>query len=363
MAADRRYTRTAPPRGRYACAEDLCDAFEESENEDARPQRPRKHALRLVDELGETHAQPDAMHAARETRRAERSMHSAESPAGRAERLPEAPREVGAFGASDEAEASEEAYAVLSVRPGGEGETVAVTLSLPEGTVARLSDRTDRRPVSESRKADGLYDKTDRRAAREQVRLYLLVEQYAALAPRAGSITPEAAEALIAAGRLCAAVKRGMYLLGYGDRSARRLAFKLTAKGVDRAVAEEAVAYLVDQGYIREDDTARLRAAQDVRKLWGPRRIREDLRANGFSPDAVEEAMESLAEVDFEENCATLIRKKHRGVPADRAGRQKLTAALLRLGYDGDVVRRAMQAVLREESAAESGDGDDPDAD
>ena len=49
--------------------------------------------------------------------------------------------------------------------------------------------------------------------------------------------------------------------------------------------------------YIREDDTATLRAEQDLRKGWGERRIREDLIAHGFTREAVEEAMEALAEL------------------------------------------------------------------
>ena len=201
--------------------------------------------------------------------------------------------------------------AVLEIRPSDEGETVTLTL-LQEG---------------------------------EQVSVHLLVEQYADLRPREGSISEGEAETILEAGRLCDAIRQGMRCLQYGDLSARRLTYKLTAKGVSREIATRAANYLAEKGYIREDSAAVSRAAQSVRKLWGPRRIREDLRANGFSPEAVEEAMESLAEVDFEENCATVIRKKYRTLPDDRAARQKMTAALMRLGYDADIIRAAARRV------------------
>ncbi len=210
-------------------------------------------------------------------------------------------------------------HAVLSVTPEGEGETVAVVLSVPNAEGGKPS----------------------------RVRLHLLVEQYIDLRVKVGEITPEQADILLEAGKLCAAVRRGMGLLQYGDKSARRLAYKLTAKGVDRETATAAAAYLSEKGYIREDDTARLRAEQGVRKGWGLRRICEDLRAQGFTSEVVEETVESLSEVDFSENCAAVIRKKYGDVPDDRAARQKLMAAMMRLGYDSDEIREAMRQVMR----------------
>jgi SOS response regulatory protein OraA/RecX len=209
--------------------------------------------------------------------------------------------------------------AVLSVTPVGEGETVTVVLALP--------------------------DPEGKRAQR--VRFCLLVEQYTELGVKTGEITPEEADALLDAGKLCGAIRRGISLLGYGDQSARRLAYKLTAKGVDRDIAVRATAYLAEKGYIREDDTAALRARGGVNKGWGKRRIREDLMAHGFTREAVEEAMEDLADTDWGENCAAAIRKKYGEIPEDKGERQKLIAAMMRLGYDTDTVREAMREILK----------------
>ena len=221
--------------------------------------------------------------------------------------------------ASPESVPSDGVY-VLSVTPEGEGETVAVVLSAPN---------------AETGKPDRL-------------KLHLLVEQYADLGVKVGELTPEQADILMEAGALCAAIRRGMGLLQYGDRSVRRLAYKLTAKGVDRETAAAAAAYLAEKGYIREDDTARLRAEQSLRKGWGLRRICEDLRAQGFPSDVIDEVAEGLSEVDFTENCAAVIRKKYGEIPEDRAGRQKLMAAMMRLGYDSDEIREAMRRILRD---------------
>ena len=225
-----------------------------------------------------------------------------------------------------------DAYTILSVTPEGEGETVAVILSVPSGEVERITAGKD----------------TPTDGKPQKLKLRLLVEQYTDLKPRVGAIALESAEELMEAARLCGAVCRGMALLQYGDQSARRLAYKLTHKGVDRETAARAAAYLAEKGYIREDSTATLRAEQGLRKGWGERRIREDLVAHGFTREAVEEAMESLSETDWEENCAAAIRKKYGEIPEDRGERQKLVAAMMRLGYDTDTVKEAMRDILRE---------------
>ena len=297
--------------------------WQDNDGGEAEP-RPLK-AFRLMDSLGEEATREKG--AAKERSRAD-SLAAYES-RGRANRpektLPQSqksrqapPREPG--GTPPVADIPAEGCHVLSVTPEGEGETVAVVLALPdpEGGKSR------------------------------RVKIHLLTEQYAEMRVQVGVITLEQADLFLEAGKLCAAIRRGMGLLKYGDQSARRLTSKLIAKGIDRETAKAAAEYLSEKGYIREDDTARLRAEQGVRKGWGPRRIREDLWAQGFTAAAAEDALEALSEVDFSENCAGVIRKKYGSVPADRTERQKITAALMRLGYESDDIREAMRRVRRE---------------
>lgn len=231
---------------------------------------------------------------------------------------------------------------ITSITPLGEGACggamVAVHLRVP--VMDEVADTHEAAYAADTHEAACMADARTVRMSTERV--CLLLEQYAVLRLSAGEISLAKLEAIREAGRLTAAIRRGLTLLQYGDRSARRLTYQLTAKGIDRASAEAAVAYLSDHGYIREDSAATRRAEQSVRKLWGPRRIREDLRAAGYSPDAIEDAMAALEDVDFEENCLTLLRKKSPAPPTDRAARQKLMAAVMRMGYEGDMVRRCM---------------------
>lgn len=187
----------------------------------------------------------------------------------------------------------------------------------------------------------------------------ITVEQYTALAVKDGPVTGEQAAALMQAGSLCLAVRKGMELLGYGDLSARRMVYKLTSRGIEPETAREAAAWLTAHGLIREDDAAYRRAVQDARKLWGPRRIVQDLRAQGYSAEVASSALVSLTGadcdpdeelppdcVDFEVNCAALIRKKYGTIPEDRAEMKKMVASLMRLGYDTDTIREAASQIL-----------------
>ncbi len=181
----------------------------------------------------------------------------------------------------------------------------------------------------------------DGEAERHKVRL--LLGQFATLKPSVGAVTMEMAEALLEAGCISRAIQKGMELLGYGAMSRRRLVGKLVARGIDGEIADRAADYLMSKGYLSEDDAALRFAEQGVRKLWGPRRIKEDLFARGFASDAVTRAMEDLGEVDFAENCALAISKKYGSIPADPAGRRKMMAALMRLGYTSEQIREAMK--------------------
>lgn len=223
---------------------------------------------------------------------------------------------------------------ILRVEAAGEGgELLAVALETPEPDGSRL-----RREV------------------------LVAVEQYAALGLHPGGITPEETRALLRAGSLCAAVRKGVELLSYGDASARTLVGKLTRRGIDREVAAEAVAYLADRGLLQENTAALGRASEGARKGWGLRRIRQDLLAHGYPSGSVNAALAALTDpedpafVDLEQACVAQVRRRlGPGVlpPTDRAARDKLVSALLRQGYSGEEIREALRTVSMEDGATQ----------
>ena len=185
--------------------------------------------------------------------------------------------------------------------------------------------------------------------ATERDCLTLLVGQYSKLGIRQGEIGEDEFSELLGAGELYSALCRGIGFLSYGDKSARMLKYKLERKGFSRDVATRAVGYLSENGYILEEDGALRRAELCAAKHWGPARIRQELRAQGYGEDAIDAAMESLEDYDFDASCREIVKKKCKcGYPADDVCEQKkLIASVMRYGYSYEQVKRAIAGELK----------------
>lgn len=149
--------------------------------------------------------------------------------------------------------------------------------------------------------------------------------------------------------KLHSAVKKGISLLGYARNTARTLSHKLKMKGYSDEIAEEAVEYLKEKGYIRERDDAFLFAENLARhKHYGKNRIRKEMFAKGFPEDVIREALE-LTEVDFAEICVACIRSMGGiGIFHHTEEKNKAISALMRYGFSYQDIREAT-ALLRDE--------------
>lgn len=120
--------------------------------------------------------------------------------------------------------------------------------------------------------------------------------------------------------------------LSYGDMSAKRLKEKLLRAGFSEDVCDMCVGSMREKGYI---DDARYAAAlarnMAQNKLYGPRRIVSELCVKGVERELAENAASEL-ETDFEQNIRRLISGKF------NRERNKQIAALLRYGYDYDMI-------------------------
>ena len=123
------------------------------------------------------------------------------------------------------------------------------------------------------------------------------------------------------------------------------------ADGVEPSDAEQAVAILLEQGYLDDARFARL-FAQDKRELdqWGSDRIRQALRARGVPSELVEDALTAHAaetgsggerEID---RALALLRQRFPSPTGDRRERERAFGVLLRKGYDSDLALDAIAA-------------------
>jgi regulatory protein len=138
---------------------------------------------------------------------------------------------------------------------------------------------------------------------------------------------------------------------------------RLERAGVDPRDVEQAIAILLEQGYLDDSRFARL-FAQDKRELdqWGSDRIRQALRGHGVASELVEEALggqpgesETESEID---RALTLLRRRFPSPVGDRRERERALGMLLRKGYDSDLALDAITAHTREAIPARTGDRD-----
>lgn len=162
-------------------------------------------------------------------------------------------------------------------------------------------------------------------------------------------ISRERCESLIYSMQKTSAIKKGIVFLEYAKNNKKTLKTKLMRKGFPKEIAEDAVNYLAEKGYIREENDA-LQYAETLalRKYYGKNRIKKELFAKGYGSDIISDTMEEL-DVNFAEICAKrLAAMGGFDVFSDPEMKKKNTAALLRYGFSYEDIREAM-VILQED--------------
>ena len=149
-------------------------------------------------------------------------------------------------------------------------------------------------------------------------------------------------------------------LLERTRRTRRDLERRLKEKDFDAATIAATLDRLEEVGLVDDVEFARAwLAGRWGRRPSGWRRLQQELRGKGVSQEDAEKARDLLAErgsaPDEVESAAKLVAQARRRYAKlePHVQRQRLYALLARRGYDGDVIRRALD--LREplESGAE----------
>jgi regulatory protein len=154
---------------------------------------------------------------------------------------------------------------------------------------------------------------------------------------------------------------RALNMLAFRARSSAELARSLVRKGEEKELVDRAVARLQEQGLL--DDAAFAASYTRTRVLGArhsKRRVQQDLARKGVLRTVADAAITNVFDeegIDQGEIVAEAARKKLRSLaklePLVR--RRRLYAFLARRGYDGEDIRRAMEA-LGEELGSMSGE-------
>ena len=172
-------------------------------------------------------------------------------------------------------------------------------------------------------------------------------EAYARLGEPTGEISRETMRDLRYEEEKYRATKKALDILAFGRNSSKTLARKLRHRNFTPEICDEVAELMKEKGYIREDEDVILDAEACIEKCWGMRRTLMYLHDKGYNNETLTSARAFLAEVDYVELCAELIRKQYGKLPKDDAGRQKIFSALLRFGYSTTEIRKAALLVDR----------------
>ncbi len=177
----------------------------------------------------------------------------------------------------------------------------------------------------------------------EQKSLVITTEQYCEFNLTSGPISEETYEKIEEAAELCRALRSGESLLSYGANSVQALTRKLVGKGYKRDVAAQAAERLAGYGLIDEERDMKREVEKCLRKLWGAKRISAHLWGKGYAAQTMQGLSELLADVDFAQNCATLVQKHYGEVPTDADEHRRMIASLSRYGYSIGEIREAIR--------------------
>jgi regulatory protein len=130
-------------------------------------------------------------------------------------------------------------------------------------------------------------------------------------------------------------------LLKYRQRSAHEIYRRLKRKKYDESVIKDTISFLRQKGFINDNDFARAWVESRLKKPFGLRRIKEELRQKGIEKPIIDQQIEELREDYREEDIVRKLAqdrfKKLRNLEPRKA-KTRVYAWLLRRGFTPEVV-------------------------
>lgn len=164
---------------------------------------------------------------------------------------------------------------------------------------------------------------------------------------KGAAVTEELLRKALDAAEYRRARERALYLLDRKDYSSWELGQKL-ARNVSPETARKVVERLQELSLLNDEEYARKLARHYIlQKHQGPRRAVLELRKRGIDAALAAEAVDEV-EPEEGELLALCRRKYARKLETDEKGREKVIAALMRLGHGYYDAAGAVDAVLEE---------------
>ena len=129
----------------------------------------------------------------------------------------------------------------------------------------------------------------------------------------------------------------------YRERCPKEVRSRLAELGVRGEMADQIFEVLREDGFFNEERFAVAFAGGKFRmNHWGRVRIRLELRMRDIAPDILQHALDSIDEAEYLDTLRQLAEKKRAHYADDDNPREKTIAALLRSGFEQDLVFKAL---------------------
>ncbi|HEX2701992.1 MAG TPA: RecX family transcriptional regulator [Solirubrobacteraceae bacterium] len=128
------------------------------------------------------------------------------------------------------------------------------------------------------------------------------------------------------------------------EHSAAELRDRLERARIDAKTAEQALAIVIEQGYVNDERYARL-LAEDRRNIdgWGVARIRDRMQRAGLDRGLIESTLSSFDEASECLAATDLLRRRFPMPPQNARERQRAFALLVRQGFGYEVAYDALR--------------------
>jgi len=126
----------------------------------------------------------------------------------------------------------------------------------------------------------------------------------------------------------------------YGIEELRR---KLIQRGSGSTIAEQVVSALADENLVSDQRFTEMYIRTRIRRLFGPLKIRGELRGFGISDHLIADAMPADQETWFD-SASQWAAKRHRG-ELDYAGRAKIYRSLMNRGFTHEQANVALDSL------------------
>lgn len=148
------------------------------------------------------------------------------------------------------------------------------------------------------------------------------------------------------------AMERLRKYCAYQERSQLEVRFKLVQLGQRGNDLENILVKLIEENFLNEERFALAYARGKFRmKGWGRNKINQELKQKGVSDYCINKAMKEIEAGDYQKRFLQELKKKAALIKGGTAyaRQQKLSAHLIRRGYEPEMVWEAVKKVVSSE--------------